>query len=203
MAGIARREWPVGAEDDTELVRLAQRGDRDAAAELLVRHELVVHRTCARLLPAGEDVEAAAQESLLRALKALPSFAGKSSFPSWLVAIAINLCRDRMRRRRLVPFIPLESGTGEDDGPPSPLDVVPARDADPERSAMARQAVGRLTREVRRLPDRQREVFVLRFFVELPLEEIAAALAVDVGTVKTHLHRAVQRVRRAVEEAVP
>ena len=67
----------------------------------------------------------------------------------------------------------------------------------------ARQAVHRMRDEVARLPRRQREVFALRFFVGLDLEGIAAALSVDVGTVKTHLHRAVHRVRLAVEEARP
>jgi RNA polymerase sigma factor (sigma-70 family) len=57
--------------------------------------------------------------------------------------------------------------------------------------------------EISLLPMRQREVFALRFFVGMDLEGIATALGVDVGTVKTHLHRAVRRVRVAVEEARP
>jgi RNA polymerase sigma-70 factor (ECF subfamily) len=84
-----------------------------------------------------------------------------------------------------------------------PIAVVPSSEPGPERVAMARQAVERLRREVARLPRRQREVFALRFFVGLDLAGIAEALDVDVGTVKTHLHRAVQRVRAAVEEANP
>jgi RNA polymerase sigma-70 factor (ECF subfamily) len=68
---------------------------------------------------------------------------------------------------------------------------------------MARQAIQRLRKQVSLLPTRQREVFALRFFVGLDLEGIATALGVDVGTVKTHLHRAVHRVRLAVEEARP
>jgi RNA polymerase sigma-70 factor (ECF subfamily) len=81
--------------------------------------------------------------------------------------------------------------------------VLPAAGPDPERVTMAREAVARVRREVVRLPRRQREVFVLRFFAGLELEAIAAALAIDLGTVKTHLHRAVHRVRRVAEEALP
>ena len=117
-----------------------------------------------------------------------------------MVAIAVNLCRDRLRRKRLVPFLPLE--VRDEDGA-DPLASVPSSDPSPERVAMARQAVQRLRTEVSRLPTRQREVFALRFFVGLDLEGIATALGVDVGTVKTHLHRAVHRVRVAVEEARP
>jgi RNA polymerase sigma-70 factor (ECF subfamily) len=201
MASVLRTEPTVEPEGERELVRRARSGDRDAAAELLERHELVAWRVCRGLLPAGEDVEAAVQETLLRALRGLPGVAVETGFRGWLAAIAVNLCRDRLRRRRLVPFLPLEHGADDDDA--GPLAVLPAPGPDPERVSMARQAVARVRREVARLPRRQREVFALRFFVGLELEAIAGALAVDVGTVKTHLHRAVQRVRRVAEEALP
>lgn len=201
MAIAARREWPVKAEDENELVELARRGDRDAAERLLLRHELLVFRLVRNLLPRGEDVESAVQETFVRALRGLPRFAGGATFSSWLAAIAVNLCRDRLRRHRLVPFVPLEK-SGDDDEP-GLLDLLPAATPDPERQAMARQAVGRVRQELGRLPGRQREVFALRFFAGLDLEGIAVALGVDIGTVKTHLHRGVQRVRRVAEEALP
>jgi len=200
MASVARRETALGREDERELVEAARRSDRDAAEALLQLHELLVFRTCGRLLPPGEDVEAAVQETLLRALKNLGRFTGEGSFGAWVVAIAVNLCRDRLRRKRLVPFLPLE--VRDEDGR-NPLSAIPSSEPNPERVAMARQAVNRLHGEVSRLPRRQQEVFALRFFAELDLEGIATALGVDVGTVKTHLHRAVQRVRVAVEEARP
>ncbi|HVN31774.1 MAG TPA: sigma-70 family RNA polymerase sigma factor [Thermoanaerobaculaceae bacterium] len=190
----------MGRGDEAALVDAARGGDRDAAEALLGLHELLVFRTCRRLLPAGEDVEAAVQETFLRALKNLNRFTGEGSFGAWVVAIAVNLCRDRLRRRRLVPFLPLE--VREEDGT-DPLGAVPSSDPNPERVAMARQAVRQMRAEVSRLPRRQQEVFALRFFVGLDLEGIATALGVDVGTVKTHLHRAVHRVRVAVEEARP
>ena len=200
MASAARRGLPLEHEDELELIALARGGDRDAAAELLETHELMIFRVCRRLLPRGEDVEAAVQDTMLRALKNLAGFTGQGSFGGWLAAIAVNLCRDRLRRRRLVPFLALET---PDDDAPDPLAVIPSSEPDPERVAMARQAVERMRREVGRLPRRQQEVFVLRFFAGLDLDGIARALAVDVGTVKTHLHRAVHRVRAAVEEAKP
>ncbi len=200
MATPARRERPLDREDERGMVAAAKGGDRDAAESLLRVHELLVFRTCRRLLPAGEDVEAAVQETLLRALRNLPRFTGEGSFASWIVAIAVNLCRDRLRRHRLVPFLPLEARSEEE---ADPLAVIPSGEPNPERVAMARQAVARMRSEVLRMPRRQREVFALRFFVGLELEAIASALSVDVGTVKTHLHRAVHRVRRAVGEARP
>jgi RNA polymerase sigma factor (sigma-70 family) len=200
MASVARRELPVGQEVERELLELARRGDRDAAQTLLERHELLAFRICRRLLPAGEDLEGAVQETMLRALKNLSRFSGEGSFGGWLAAIAVNLCRDRMRRHRLIPFLPLEARDGDET---DAMAVIPSSEPSPERVVMARQAVQRLHKEVSRLPRRQREVFALRFFGGLDLEGIATALRVDVGTVKTHLHRAVQRVRLAVEEARP
>jgi len=201
MASVVRTEPTVGPEDEAKLVVRARAGDGEAAAELLARHELVAWRVCRSLLPAGEDVEAAVQETLLRALRGLPGVAAEAGFSGWLAAIALNYCRDRLRRRRLVPFLPLEVGADDDNA--GPLAVLPAPGADPERVSMARQAVARVRREVARLPRRQREVFALRYFVGLELEAIAGALSIDIGTVKTHLHRAVHRVRRVAEEALP
>lgn len=182
------------------LLEAARRGDREAASRLLVEHEGLLLRLCRHLLPAGEDAEAAVQETFLRALRCLGAYSGEGSLRSWLVAIAVNHCRDRQRRRRLVRFLPLEPSSTEEAGV---LDLEPAPAASPERAAMARQAAAAVLGEVRRLPLRQREVFALRFFAELELGEIAAALGIRPGSVKTHLHRAVYRVRRAAEEAWP
>lgn len=189
------------SDSELELIGAARDGDREAADALLSRYELVVHRTCRHLLPVGEDVEAAVQETFLKALRALHRYSGHGSFGGWIATIAVNLCRDKLRRRRLVPFVALENGSDEEGG--GPLAVVAGPAPDPERSAMARQAMSHVRKEVSRLPDRQREVFTLRFFVGLELEPIAQALGIDVGTVKTHLHRAVRRVREAAVEAVP
>lgn len=200
MAGIAPRGWSVSEVDERELLERARDGDRVAAEALLLRHDSVIHRICRHLLPSGEDVEAAVQEALLRALRSLQRYSGTGSFGGWLAAIAVNLCRDRLRRRRLVPFVALEAGEDEER---EPLAVISASEPSPERVAMAREAVARVRREVRALPRRQREVFVLRFFAGMELEGIAATLGVEEGTVKTHLHRAVHRVRLAAEEAMP
>ena len=196
--------WEAMARDadmgETELVAAARRGDREAAGRLLAVHHRAVLGVCRFLLGPRGDVEGAAQEVLLKALRGLASYRGSGSFRGWLAAIATHLCRDRLRRARLVPFSSLDEANGsKEDWRGAPA----ASGANPELQAMARQAAGLVTREVASLPERQREAFTLRFFGELELAEIAAAMGVDEGTVKTHLHRAVHRVRRAVEEARP
>ena len=200
MADVDRRMNDEERADERDLVTRAAGGDREAAGALLETHEMVAYRICRHFLPAGEDVEAAVQEILLRALRRLASFSGTGSFAGWVAAIAVNLCRDRLRRHRLVPFVALEA---PDDDSIGPVDWLHSNEPNPERVAMARQAVREVRREVARLPRRQAEVFALRFYGGLELDDIAAALGVDVGTVKTHLYRAVHRVRAVVEEARP
>lgn len=200
MANVACRELAVEDEQEGALVARARLGDREAAGQLLQRHELSVWRVCRHLLPPGEDVEAAVQETFVRALRNIRRFSGQGSFGGWLATIAANYCRDRRRRLRLVPFRSLEVHQ-EDEA--SPLVMLPADAADPERVAMGRQAMERVRQELARLSRRQQEVFALRFFAGMELADISAALGVDVGSVKTHLHRAVHRVRQRVLEAVP
>jgi RNA polymerase sigma factor (sigma-70 family) len=200
MATTAVWRVPVRQEDDGELVRLVRAGDSEAAGTLLARHDALLHRVCRHLLPSGEDVDAVVQEALLRALRGIGRFTGSGSFAGWLATIAVNLCRDRLRRRRLIPFLPLET---TDDDEPDPIAVLATPEPGPERVVMARQALELVRREVSILPRRQREVFVLRFFCGMALESIAGTLGLEEGTVKTHLHRAVHRVRSAVEEATP
>jgi RNA polymerase sigma-70 factor (ECF subfamily) len=200
MAAATEVERQVSGDDEGAMVVRARAGDRDAAEALLLRHELTVHRACAHLLPRGDDVEAAVQETFVRALRSLAHYGGSGSFAAWLASIAVNLCRDRLRRHRLVPFVAL---AGDDEQERGPLAVLASAEPSPERAAMARQAMARVRATVATLPERQREVFALRFWVGLDLAAIADALWVDVGTVKTHLHRGVQKVRQAAEEAMP
>ena len=185
------------SEPDDALVMRARNGDREAFGEIVVRHQQRVWRVCRQYLGAS-DADAAAQDSLVKAYTNLSSFDGRSAFTTWLTRIAINTCLDELRRRRREGFRiqGVEPEEGDD-----PLNEVPDHGVGPETRTMQRQAVKRLAVLERGLPDRQREIFRLRFYAELELEEIADALGVHVGTVKTQLHRAVHRLRRELGDA--
>lgn len=188
-------------EEEAELVRQARAGDLNAAEELLKEVELPVWRTCRALLPPDEDVEGAVQEVLVKVLKNLGRFRGEGRLVAWACVVAAHHCRDVLRRRRRFTLVPLES---EGDGQEQDLSaLLPSPEANPERNLRARQGLARLAQAVRQLPPRQQEVFSLRFFCQLPLAQIAQSLGLDEGTVKTHLHRALARVRQQVEEAWP
>ncbi len=181
---------------DGVLYLKARNGDREAFAELVRRNQRRLWLVC-RQYVGPDEADAAAQETFLKAWRRLDRFDGRSAFSTWLTRIAINTCLDELRRRRRQ----VATTAGEDEDREPAVERVADGAADPERRAIQRQAVARLRHAVEALPERQREIFRLRFFAELELEEIARALGVHVGTVKRHLHRAVHRIRRELEVA--
>jgi RNA polymerase sigma-70 factor (ECF subfamily) len=190
-----------GEAAEMNLVARAQRGDRQAAEELLRQVELPVWRTCRALLPEEEDLEAAVQEVLVKILKGLRTWRGEGNLVAWATVVAANHARDLLRRRRLLALVPLEGDEEKDE--PHLSAVVPSSSPDPERTLRARQGLARLQQALWQLPARQQEVFSLRYFAQLSLKEIAQQLSLDEGTVKRHLHRALARLRPQVEEAWP
>lgn len=184
------------AQDDGILWRQAREGDQEAFAELVRRHQRRVWMVC-RQYVGPDEADAAVQDAFLKAWSRLESFDGRARFGTWLTRIAINTCLDHIRRHRRRGVT--VDDHGDDDGP-GLLERMPDTGADPERRAMERQAVERLAACEELLSSRQREVFRLRFYAEMDLEEIAQSLGVHVGTVKTQLHRAVHRLRRELGE---
>ncbi len=182
--------------DEPALVLLARNGDRDAFAELVRRHQRRLWMVCRQYVGADE-ADAAVQDSLVKAFTGLATFDGRAAFSTWLTRIAINRCLDLLRRRRREGW---RAAPAADDPGDDPAALVTDDGADPETRAIQRQAVRRLAELEDALPERQRAIFRLRFYAELELEEIAEALAVHVGTVKTQLHRAVHRLRSELGE---
>lgn len=180
--------------EDHDLVARARSGDRDAFGELVLRHQRRVWLVCRQYVGADE-ADAVAQDAWLKAWAALATFDGRAAFTTWLTRISINTALDEIRRRRREP-LRMAPDSGSDDDTPSMMDRVTDDAPCPEARSIQRQAVERLRRFELGLPDRQREIFRLRFYAELELDQIAEALGVHVGTVKTQLHRAVHRLRR-------
>lgn len=181
----------VAGEDDEALVLRARNGDHEAFGELVNRHQRRLWMVCRQYLGVDE-ADTAAQDSLVKAFTGIADFDGRAAFSTWLTRIAINTCLDELRRRRrLKPAA--EEPNDDGDGP---LVRVPDERAGPEDRSINRQTVAMLERLEAGLPAQQRQVFRLRFYAEMGLEEIAEALGVHVGTVKTQLHRAVHRLRQ-------
>lgn len=168
---------------DEVLVVAAILGDLGAFDELVTRYRPAVVRT-AEAVVGPADAEDVAQDALLLAFKALPSIEDPSRFGAWLTAITRHraLRFDRQERRHREGRVPLDVLLLDR------LDAV-------SRPAPSREADAALREAVDSLPPAEALVLRLRFFDEMPLRRIAAALGVPVSTVKWRLHRGKQRLR--------
>jgi RNA polymerase sigma-70 factor (ECF subfamily) len=181
------------AATDEELVDAFQAGDLSAFDDLLRRWERRIQAAIYRVMGTEDEARDLSQETFLKAYRALGGFKREARFSSWLYQIALNLCRDRMRRRKGRTLISLDALDEERVGfprrqDPSPLDLV-------ESTALARAVAA----AVSGLPDEQREVIVLKEYQDLTFLEIAEILDVPLSTVKTRLYRGLGQLRLRLE----
>jgi RNA polymerase sigma-70 factor (ECF subfamily) len=165
---------------------------------LVPEHQQRIYRILVALVRDPDLADSLTQDCFVRAYERRGSFRGESSVGTWLVSIAINLARDHQRNRRSGFWRRLFASPVEE------RDQALARAADSSASAEQRlivaQQLSQVWDVVGDLSTRQREVFLLRFVEELPLEEIAKVTGMQVGTVKAHLGRAVGTVRERARE---
>jgi len=168
----------AASEDRDVLELLRAEGRERAFAQLLPRYEHKVYRLCCALLRDRTQAQDAAQESLVRVWKALPSYDGRASLGSWIYAITRNRCLTAIERRRAQAA--LSDSEADLDAQPAPADDTHEPE---ERSARLRELI-------ELLPERYRRTLVLFYFDERSVSEVAAQLAMPEGTVKTNLFRA-------------
>jgi RNA polymerase sigma-70 factor (ECF subfamily) len=163
-------------------------GDPEALRCFVVRYERMVFAFLSRTLGSGPLVEDLAQETFLRAFRALPRFdaAGPARASTWLLTIASRLVHDERRKRR-PPLQPLEAD-------------LPAMAPGTPETEQSRAELGRaLSRAAGELSGEHRDVFVLAEFHGLDMKEIAQVLSIPEGTVKTRLFRARERLRALLQ----
>ena len=157
-----------------------RRGDPAAFESLVIAHQHRVFGVALRMLGNRADAEEAAQEVFLRVHRAIPGFRGDAKLSTWLYAIAARLCLSRLgeAHRRLVR------------ADEAALARVPDPEADPARHLEEDEREAALRRAITELSDDRRMVVVLRDLEGLPYEEIAEILGLELGTVRSRLHRA-------------
>ena len=159
-------------------------------------HQRRVYRVLYSLMRDEDSANTLTQDCFLRAHQNLDSFRGECRIDTWLLRIAVNLARDHHKNRR-ASFWRRLIGIEESDADEKAF-VTAAPSA--ERVLIARQEIETVWRVVASLPQQQREIFVLRFREEMPLAEIADVLGLEVGSVKSHLFRAIGGVRKRLKE---
>jgi RNA polymerase sigma-70 factor (ECF subfamily) len=179
---------------DEALVEAFRAGDLAAFDVLVLRWQRRIQGVIYRLLGSEDDAKDLCQETFLKAYRSLRGFKGQARFSSWLYQIAVNLCRDRMRRRRGRSFVSLDA-LGEDGAWPEAL----SRAAGPQQLAEQVSLRGLVQEAIAALPEEQREVIVLKEYQELTFLEISQALDVPLSTVKTRLYRGLVNLRGQLE----
>jgi RNA polymerase sigma-70 factor (ECF subfamily) len=174
--------------DEELLVRIAD-GDPAAVRALVGRKLPRIHGLAQRMLGDPAEAEDVAQETFLRVWRQAPKWRpGQARFDTWMHRVALNLCYDRLRRRREIPT----------DDPPQMPDEGPA----PDRGLEAQDTGRRVSQALARLPERQREAVVLCHYQEMGNIEAAAVMGVTVEALESLLSRGRRALRTALADLV-
>ncbi len=174
---------------DAELIARIVGGERELFHELVRPYEHSVYLATYSILQKEEDAEDAAQEAVLKALKNIDKFRAESKFSTWLISIAINEARGRLRHERVLKFESLDAPQHDEEGAPLPAVISDWREI-PAQALERQELRALLQAAIARLPEIYREVLLLRDVEEFSIAESAATLDVSEGVVKTRLLRA-------------
>ena len=187
-----------GRSDDAAIVRAVLAGDRDAYRVLVDRESATVIRACHRVLGDLGEAEDIAQEAFVIAYRSLATWRADGPFGAWLSRIAVRLAIRQAGRRKSVTWA--HPGDSTEDGRDPMARLRSDWTVDPEGLALRGERQQTVRRAVAALDEPYREVVALRFFAERSLDEIASLTGRPLGTVKTHLHRGLLRLRGAMGE---
>ena len=183
---------------DERLVKAAQSGDVGAFEALLRRYQDRIFNLAFRLMGSLEEAEDAAQETFLKAHRALPAFRGRSGFYTWLYRIAVNTChshRRRASRRRSMEGLSIEAHS-EDERPMEAAILSPA----PDEPSLALERKSAVQGALSDLGEDLRQVVLLRDMEGFSYAEIADTLSITTAAVRSRLHRARSTLARQLKD---
>lgn len=192
MAAFRMRD-PGDLPTDQTLIERTLGGDGAAFGMLMERFQRKIYRVAFAVVRDETEADSITQDTFIQAYTHLARFEGRAELETWLTRIAINRCRDVLRRRRFVSLFTLRSDEdGESEVMIEPVDERP----DPERQFLSVQLRAAIQRAERGLSPQQKVIFRLRHYENLSLEDIAAHLGLQAGTVRAHLFRAIHKIRK-------
>jgi RNA polymerase sigma factor (sigma-70 family) len=177
--------------EDTDLVEQSKHGDQDAYATLVTRYQALAARTAYVITGSQEDAEDAAQEGFVKAYYALDRFRAGAPFRPWLLRIVANEAINRRKARGRRPTVGLSLAMDR---------TSPDTALSPEGAALASERRERVLAALREMREDDRLVIAYRYFFDLSEAEMADALDVARGTVKSRLSRAIARLREQMGE---
>lgn len=193
------------AAHDASLVNRFNSGDESAFVEIMSRYRDRIFAIALGLLRNRADAEEIAQDTFIRAHRGLARFRGDSSLATWLHRIAVNLARNRywyFFRRRRHATLSLDCAL-DDSSAATFADLVAADAPDPARASATNEFAALVDMCLEKLDARHREILTLRTHLHRSYEEIAQALGINVGTVKSRIARARENLRALLAESCP
>lgn len=181
------------ADPDREVLERVAAGDREAFTELVERHQERVLRLAERFLGDADEARDAAQEVFFKVYRKAGSFDPRARASTWIHRITVNHCLNRLRRRKIVRFLPFAQG---DDPVAEPADAAPG----PEEVLDARRRWRATRAAIDSLPLSQRSVLVLAKLEGLSYKEIAETLGISTGAVESRLFRAMRTLEQRAQE---
>jgi RNA polymerase sigma-70 factor, ECF subfamily len=193
------------AEYDAKLVRRFNDGDEAAFAEIVARYRGKMYSIALSHLRNHSDAEEIAQDTFIRAHRGLARFRGDSSLATWLHRIAFNLSRNRYKYyfcRRRHAMLSLDC-TLNDDNKSTFADLIASEAPSPAREATSTEFTELVNHSMEKLGMRQREILILRNGMDQSYGQIARTLGISIGTVKSRIGRAREKLRELIAEAYP
>ncbi len=191
VPGVIRPEH-LAVDVDAPLVARVQRGDQRAFEMLVIKYRRRIERLIARMVRDTNLVEDIAQETFIRAYKALPQFRGDSAFYTWLYRIAVNTAKKSLMQLKRDPLVSESSMAGsgdEDDGPSRAENEL--TDGETPESLMASQQIARTVNQaIEALSEDLRQAITLREIEGMSYEDIAELMQCPIGTVRSRIFRA-------------
>ncbi len=180
--------------DDALLARRAAKGDPDAFEEIVDKYQHMIYNLCLSKLGNRDDALDLSQDTFLRAYRALNDFRGESKLSSWLYRICLNCLADHQRKKK--PTLSIEKdGDGE-----GGFDIPDEReDSDPQKRAERNARIRAVREAIASLPDESRELIILREYENYSYQEISEMLGLEIGTVKSRLNRAREKIKKFLE----
>lgn len=188
---------------DEALMEAYQRGDTRAFEELLHRHRRPVFNFLYRQVGHPATAEDLLQEVFLRVIKSAPTYKRQAKFTTWVYTIARNLCVDHGRRAKHRKARSLDQpvrGKDNEPGGTTMGDMTADKSPDVERQVISKRLQGKLERAIATLSEEQREVFLMREYLNLPFKEIGEIVGCPENTVKSRMRYALDRLRQELDE---
>lgn len=184
---------------EQDLIKKAQEGNAEAFEQLIADYEKRILNYCFRMLGNLSDAEDAAQEVFVKVYRFIDSFNGQSSFSTWLYRIASNVCLDLLRKAKRQPKDTVSIHQENEEGESYSI-AIEDTEPDPYERAQLSEAQRVLKEALNQLSDEHKQVVILRDIEGLSYEEIAEAMGIAPGTVKSRLNRARQVLKKLLEK---